>query len=123
MTVTARHYEAAGWSVEDVSATRSFDLLCTRGNASELYVEVKGSSQPWVDQIVLTRNEVALTRRQTVDLAVVTGITLGGTPEERVASGGTLTVFESFEPTEAQLAPLAYTCTLPSRARSLDERA
>jgi hypothetical protein len=123
MSVATRHYEAHGWSVEDVSAAHSFDLLCTRGNALELYVEVKGSSQSWLDEVVLTRNEVALARRWTVDLAVVTGITFGGTSEKPIASGGTLTVFDSFEPSEGQLAPLAYTYTLPSRAQSIDDHA
>jgi hypothetical protein len=64
--VAKQHYEAAGWDVEDVSATRSFDLLCTREHDRTLLVEVKGTSGASLDEVAFTRNEVSVARRNTI---------------------------------------------------------
>ena len=44
MDVAMSCYRDAGWKVDDVSATESFDLLCTR-DGEELHVEVKAARQ------------------------------------------------------------------------------
>lgn len=116
MVVAKRHYEAAAWEVEDVSASHSFDLLCTRSNGGERYVEVKGTSAPWLDEVIVTRNEVLLAQRDHVDLAVVSGICLSGSPERPRATAGTLTLFESYRPTKGRLTPLTFAYHLASRA-------
>jgi hypothetical protein len=63
MRLATHEYERDGWKVEDVSATCSYDLLCTKRGEPDLYVEVKGSAEAQIAGVVLTRNEVALARR------------------------------------------------------------
>ena len=60
--VAQAYYEAAGWNVENVGDTESFDLLCRRKN-EELHVEVKGTTGDG-SSIFLTSNEVAHAQRQ-----------------------------------------------------------
>jgi hypothetical protein len=115
MVIAQEHYETSGWTAEDVSATSSYDMLCSR-SGDELLVEVKGTSGRSLDEVVLTRNEVALARRSVVDLAVVTGIRLAGPPNRPRASGGELTIFEAFTPNDRDLTPLTFAYRLPRRA-------
>ena len=69
-----------------------------------------------VDEVILTRNEVAHARRNWIDLAVVTGIKLARTKDQPKASGGILTRRESVKPTQTKLTPLTYAFELPSTA-------
>lgn len=102
------HYEAAGFSVEDVGAYRSYDLLATRGDEVR-HVEVKGS-QGYVQKVILTRNEVLHANEYgPTDLVVVAEI-----PWERHLDGsidtsdGTISVFPDWRPSQENLRPLSY---------------
>ncbi len=117
MDVAMSWYRDAGWNVDDVSATESFDLLCTRGG-EELHVEVKGRSTE-AATVILTHNEVehARDRNHRTELFVVSNITVSsekdGTP---AASGGDCVVYgDAWQPDDDDLTPLAYTYRLPSQ--------
>ena len=94
MAAAERHYRDAGWEVEDVSATESYDLRCRRA-AEEIHVEVKGTTTA-IPQVVLTGNEVAHARHEhsNVALVFVSGIRLERAGSEPRATGGSLRVIE-----------------------------
>ena len=76
MQVVRAHYESEGWAVEDVSASRPYDLVCRLG-AAECHVEVKGLTGLPPLRIGLTANEVAHARTcPRVALAIVSGVRL-----------------------------------------------
>ena len=76
MAVAAAHLEGRGWDVEDVSATRSYDLHCCRGDET-LHVEVKGTTGDG-SAVLLTPNEVVLARDRHPETAllIVSGVEL-----------------------------------------------
>lgn len=103
-----RHYEIAGYVVEDVGATESFDLHCTR-DSEVRHVEVKGSTG-YVEKVILTRNEVTHANTfDTTDLVVVAEI-----PWDRKLDGsietedGTMSVYPNWKPSPENLKPLSY---------------
>jgi hypothetical protein len=53
MTAAKRYFRRRGFDVIDVSASRSYELLCRHG-ARELHVEVEGTTTEG-DAIVLTK--------------------------------------------------------------------
>lgn len=116
MQVTREYYEAGGWTVNDVSAYRPYDLECTRGNL-KLHVEVKGSTATVFRQIELTRNEVDHCRSfGNMELALVSGIALekdeAGHP---VGVGGDLYFVVPWAIDDARLTPLSFAYELPPR--------
>lgn len=92
MDLAIHYLRAEGWSVEDVSPYRPYDLHCSRG-PNELRVEVKGTTGDG-SVVLLTPGEVSHAREQTtgVALLVVSAIELSMDPttEEVRASGGEL---------------------------------
>lgn len=99
------HYQKTWPTVEDVSATESFDLRC-RDRQRELRIEVKGTSTAG-ETILLTRNEVghAQDPQNRVALFVVSGILVDAT---NTCSGGVVRVIEPWTPEVDRLVPLAY---------------
>lgn len=61
MNAAIRFYRTKGFDVEDVSRTKSYDLMCKK-NSRTIFVEVKGS-QHILDKIILTPNEVKLAKK------------------------------------------------------------
>ncbi|PRX98664.1 uncharacterized protein DUF3883 [Allonocardiopsis opalescens] len=106
-TVTAA-CAAQGWLVEDVSRSRSFDLLLTRG-AERLHVEVKGTVSEG-RQVVLTRAEVEAQRRFAPDnaLAVVHSIALDRAADPPRAKGGRLRWISPWEIEDESLTVVSY---------------
>ncbi len=86
MALARAHFEREGYRVEDVSATKPYDLVCWKDGV-EHHVEVKGTTGDG-SSILLTANEVEHARRQfpNVSLFVVSGVVLaqakarGGVP-------------------------------------------
>ena len=115
MDVAIRCYRDAGWKVDDVSATESFDLLCTRGG-EELHVEVKGRSTD-AATVILTHNEVEHAQDHPTALFVVSNITVRrDNSGALVASGGDCRVFKDpWEPDDNDLTPLAHSYRLPNQ--------
>ena len=114
MNEAAAFLEKNGYSVEDKSATQSFDLLAKKDGA-HLKVEVKGTTSARFDSILMTRNEVRLHQKEksTTGLIIVYDIDLsrGGSPS---ATGGKLKHFIPWDIDECELAPTSYQVTLKS---------
>lgn len=117
MQVAIAHYEEQGWSVEDVSATCSYDLMCKRNGGEELHVEVKGTTSDG-KQILLTANEVehARYRYPHVALFVLTNIKIERTSTGEIRpSGGEKLPIDQWNVDEGVLTPLAYAYIVPKR--------
>jgi Domain of unknown function (DUF3883) len=101
-----------GWSVEDVGASRSYDLHCS-ADGQQLFVEVIGTTGP-LSMVVLTANEVEIARRRHPDTAlfVVHDIELSGGAESPKASGGTLRELRPWLPEESRLTPAVFSYRL-----------
>lgn len=78
-----------GYSVTDVSSTASFDYLATKED-EEKKVEVKGTTSPAADAILMTANEVRLhtDNHEQTALAIVSGIAFVRRGEEAECAGG-----------------------------------
>lgn len=113
MQKASTYYERRGWRVTDVSARRSYDLLCKRGN-EVLHVEVKGTTSRG-EKVLLTRNEVehAEGTFPHVALFIVAGIRVTGTPPR--ASGGRSRNIEPWNVSSGELKPLAFEYQPPRR--------
>jgi len=108
VAVATEHFENLGFSVSDVGATESFDLVATRDEVT-LSVEVKGTTSLG-QEVILTRNEVLHHQQVYPDnaLAVVHSIVLDRTVEPPVASGGVLVVRQPWSIDEVDLTPVSY---------------
>ncbi|MCL6293300.1 DUF3578 domain-containing protein [Streptomyces sp. 43Y-GA-1] len=84
------HFVKQGWSVKDVGAKESYDLLLSRGD-ERLHVEVKGTTSAG-GQVILTRAEVERQRELAPDnaLVVVHSIILDRSAPTSIAGGGIL---------------------------------
>lgn len=114
MAVATQHFESLGYVVTDTSNGNCYDLACAKLGASDLRVEVKGTTGEG-EAVRLTRNEVDHAREQYphIALAIVSGITLvRGEPP--VASGGTLRVLNPWRLEDGTLTPFAFDYELPA---------
>lgn len=104
-----KYFRHEGFDVEDVSARRSFDLLCKRG-ALERHVEVKGTTTAG-EAIVLTNNEVkhACDRSNSCVLFILHSIRLEGSK----ASRGKRLIVDPWQLQQIHLTPVSYVYRLP----------
>ncbi|MFJ1927966.1 MrcB family domain-containing protein [Streptomyces sp. NPDC088131] len=88
--MATEHFESEGWSVKDVGAKESFDLLLSRGD-EQCRAEVKGTTSAGTD-VILTRAEVEKQRKYYPHnaLVVVHSIKLDRTGPEPTTRGGAL---------------------------------
>lgn len=89
MTLAINYFINAGYRCKDTSATESFDLYASKGNA--LYkVEVKGTTSDMCDSVLMTKNEVELHRREkgATALLIVSKIQLIRNSTQPLAEGG-----------------------------------
>ena len=114
MEVAARCYREKGWKVEDVSATESYDLRCTR-DGDELHVEVKGVTSDGSD-VNLTRNEVEHARERRTALFVLSHVEVSYTGDGPEASGGDARILCPWRVDDGDLTALAYSYRLPGDA-------
>ena len=113
MDIARAHYESDGWTVEDVSAHRPYDLVCQR-DATEVHVEVKGLSGAPL-RIHLTANEVEHAQFcPHVVLAVVSGIEKSQCGRPRTV-GGSLDVYDPWLVDEERLRATQYSYALKWR--------
>jgi hypothetical protein len=112
MALTRAWLEENDWTVEDRSASESYDFLAKRDGAT-LFVEVKGTTGDG-RFIQLTRLEVefALAHQADMALAVVAGIRVARTEKKVDASGGVLVVRQPWAPAVGSLRPISYSCQL-----------
>jgi Zn-dependent M28 family amino/carboxypeptidase len=117
MKLATDHYEAAGFSVKDVSKENlGYDLRCT-GKKKEVHVEVKGTTTNGA-RVELTINEVNHARMSAcpcrADLFVVSKIKVMKTKDRPIASGGVSRPFENWKPEDEDLAPIRFRYKVPT---------
>ena len=114
MRVATTYYEEQGFEVTDVSATHSYDLICTSDTEDRL-VEVKGL-QGGPSTVQLTANEVMNARdsETTTDLFVVHGIRFLNDKETQPDSGLVIR-YEDWEPDDIDLVATQFTYRLLTR--------
>ncbi|MEY9967519.1 hypothetical protein ABIA33_005590 [Streptacidiphilus sp. MAP12-16] len=106
--LAAEHFEKEGWSVKDVGAKESFDLLLKR-DGKRLHVEVKATTSPG-GQAVLTRAEVDFQRKHAPHnaLVVVHSIVLDRNAALVTASGGLLECITPWTIEQDDLSAISY---------------
>ena len=110
MGLAIRYFGRDWGSVQDVSATRSYDLLCSRYK-EQLRVEVKGTTT-YGSEIVLTRNEVIESGTSGYALFVVSEIVLDRSGEHTAAHGGVARLFHPWSAEPDALRPISYQCSI-----------
>jgi hypothetical protein len=114
MRLAIEQFEGDGWSVDDTSANRPYDLRCTR-DGRELRVEVKGTTGS-AGKVHLTAGEVAhaSANPDIVALYVVSEIEVSNDGAGKVvASGGRRRLLDPWKVDDGELRPIAYDWTLP----------
>jgi hypothetical protein len=107
------HYKELGYTVTDVGAIQSYDVLAIQ-KAEELHIEVKGSTST-ADAVELTANEVTHARASTpTDLVVVDEIKWSRLGDGSIqTSGGRRRSWRSWQPAEKDLTASRYRYRLP----------
>jgi hypothetical protein len=119
MAVAMAWYEGQGYTVEDVSATKSWDLEAARDGELRR-VEVKGSTGAR-DAVDLTANEVRnATSWIPTDLFVVDRIMVDEAPGLIRTSGGRSRRWAEWSPAAAALEPVTYSYLLASGPDRVD---
>ena len=111
----AHFHDVLGYEVEDKSLTEAYDLLCTRGDET-LLVEVKGTTGAG-DTIFLTRNEVALSRRdpKLMVLFIVRNIKLERSKSKVTATGGELQIVRPWNVDQFEYEAIQFQCRVPKQ--------
>ncbi|WP_405586163.1 MrcB family domain-containing protein [Streptomyces sp. NBC_01190] len=106
--LATEHFEALGWTVQDVGASKPYDLHLTRAN-EKLHVEVKGTTSDG-SQVILTRAEVEWQRKFAPDnaLVIVHSMELDRTVEPVTATGGVLHCASPWTIEEETLTVISY---------------
>lgn len=106
MNCCRNHFERRGYTVEDVSKTKSYDFHITKHN-NEIMVEVKGT-QADAKRIILTKNEVELSKRlgNKMVLFLVHSIILN---KKTVKKGsGSIKVIKPWQVVDSKLTPTCF---------------
>ncbi|GLW98211.1 DUF3883 domain-containing protein [Microtetraspora sp. NBRC 16547] len=112
VTRATTYFENLGYTVEDVGASRSYDLHAAR-DTEELRIEVKGSTL-CADSVELTLNEVNNADGELSVLVVVDQIArLDDGFEDPQLGGGRLRAWWPWKPAAEDLSPTRYLCQLP----------
>jgi hypothetical protein len=116
MGTCMKHYLSLGYEVEDVSANRSYDFVIKKDGQTRA-VEVKGT-QTSGDTIILTKNEVDLSRAQgsNMVLFIVHSIIMN---KKTVKKGsGVVSIIDPWQVSNDRLMPISFTYRLsPRRAQ------
>lgn len=117
MDFATKHYENAGFEVDDISPKKlGYDLRCTH-KKEEVHVEVKGTTTKGA-MVEVTSNEVnhASTGECPcrTDLFIVYNIKVTKTKDGPKPSGGVKRVIENWKPTDRELKPIRFRYTVPT---------
>jgi hypothetical protein len=115
MAVVTAHFTGLGWTVDDVSAYESYDLVA-RLDLQEKRIEVKGTITEGAT-VDLTSAEVAHARHPAVwpVLALVRNIELNNRYGKPRATGGELLLRDRWSVDDGKLIPTSYRYVLPER--------
>ena len=91
MEVVRKYLEGLGYTLKDESSTQSYDYLASKGDLVTM-VEVKGTTSPNADAVLMTANEVRLhlDGSERTALAIVSGISFVSRGDMPVCAGGKL---------------------------------
>ena len=108
MNSAKKHFEQKGFTVQNVSSSRSYDLHCTK-KGKELFVEVKGSQLP-VSKIILTPNEVLFAKKNAkcMVLYILHSIKVRFNRKKYRASGGVQKIVSPWTIQTNRLSPVQY---------------
>lgn len=108
VALVIKHFEQLQYSVDNVGATESYDLVATK-DGTPIHVEVKGTTS-FGQQVILTFNEVEHHRDVYPHnaLAIVHSIVLDRSVEPPVASGGVLVIEQPWAIDQTDLVPISY---------------
>jgi hypothetical protein len=108
------YFKAQGWSVKDVGARESFDLLLSRGD-ERCHAEVKGTTSTGAE-VILTRAEVEKQRTYYPNnaLVVVHSIELDRTGDEPTTRGGLLHCTSPWAVRDDDLTVISYAYRTPT---------
>ena len=109
MNRAKRHYNSLGWKVDDVSASKPYDLSCTTPTDLELHVEVKGTTGDG-SSVLLTHGEVKHAKEYPkVDLFILYGLSIQEDSSGNVeASGGIVEIRSPWDIATGTLNPIGY---------------
>lgn len=109
MRVTAEFLKAKGYRITDTSAKKPFDFLAKKGD-EEIKVEVKATTSPEIDAILMTKGEVDLHQNEAgfTALALVSAIQFSERGEDPQCTGGELEFIFPWDITEWALSPKAF---------------
>lgn len=110
MATCKRYYSGEGYEVEDVSANCSYDFII-RKNGQSRFVEVKGTKTSG-DIIVLTKNEVNLSRAQgdSMILFIVHSILMNRKVVKK--GSGVVSIIDPWQVCDDRLTPISFTYRL-----------
>jgi hypothetical protein len=113
MSAANAHYEASGYSVEDVHLHEPYDLRCTRGD-DEVHVEVK-STIGAAEYVLLTHGEVIHARNAAhAALFILSGVRLITVNEQlEVDESEEPVIIDPWMPDDGHLSPLSYRYEVP----------
>lgn len=114
MNAAIEHF-SAGWHVEDVHGTESFDLRCWRDGV-ELHVEVKGTTSSG-RSVLMTPSEVDHARQHpAMALFVLADIVVERDEDGRVtrAAGGVPSVYLPWQIDDGELHAIGYEYSMPA---------
>lgn len=115
MEVAIDHYEGLGFTVENTSMAKPYDLVCRLSEATRR-VEVKGTTSNGVS-VFLTINEVTSANNvdgeaYSTDLFILHSISTAEFAKSGAANGGIMRKIENWRPRPAALDPIAFKYTI-----------
>ena len=114
MGIATAHYKSLGYSVEDTSAFKPYDLLCT-SKTDLRRVEVKGTISDGAT-VEVTAGEVNAARRDGIatDLFIVSLIEVAASGENVTCTGGVTRILANWNPGDLDLEPTSFRFTVPA---------
>lgn len=112
MGIATAHYKSRGYSVEDTSSFKPYDLVCT-SKTDLRRVEVKGTISDGAT-VEVTAGEVNAARYDGVatDLFIVSLIEVSASGEHVTCSGGVTRLLANWNPNDLNLEPTSYRLTV-----------
>lgn len=110
MDICKSHYEDLGYTVKDVSATKPYDFIVSRGKETR-FIEVKGTQSAGTT-IILTRNEVELSRANGSNMALFLVHSILMNKKSVKKESGIIAITYPWNVINEKLTPISFTYTL-----------
>jgi len=107
MNICQNYYRKKGYKVEDVSATHSCDFIISKKGSSR-FIEVKGT-QTTGKTIILTKNEVALSKTQGNKMALFLVHSIIMNKKSVKKGSGIISIIDPWKVKDKMLTPISFT--------------